>query len=57
VALEAQEHVARTGTGDPRSVIRRMIDEAMNGGRLDVIDELYSPQMARGAALAHAVSR
>jgi predicted ester cyclase len=49
VSLEAQEHAARAGTGDPKSVVRRMIDEVMNGGRLDVIDELYSPHMAPGA--------
>ena len=45
----ARERAARQESGDPRSVIRRMIDEVMNGGRLDVIDELYSPQMARAA--------
>jgi predicted ester cyclase len=46
MVLEAHEHAARAGSGDPKSVVRRMIDEVMNGGRLDVIDELYSPQMA-----------
>jgi predicted ester cyclase len=34
---------------DPKAVVRRLIDEVINGGRLDVIDELYTPQMARGA--------
>lgn len=33
----------------PKSVIRRLIDEVMNRGQLDVIDELYAPQMV-GAA-------
>jgi predicted ester cyclase len=49
MALEVDEHAARAGTGDPKSVVRRMIDEVMNGGRLDVIDELHSPQMAPAA--------
>ena len=29
--------------------MRRLIEEVINGGRLDVIDELYAPQMAAGA--------
>jgi predicted ester cyclase len=49
MALEAQEHAASAGTGYPKSVVLRMIDEVMNGGRLDVIEELYSPQMAPAA--------
>ena len=49
LAHEARAHAAREDSSDPKSVIRRMIDEVMNGGRLDVIDELYSPQMARAA--------
>ena len=35
-------------TADPKSVVRRLIEEVMNGGRLDVIDELYTPEMAAG---------
>jgi predicted ester cyclase len=34
---------------DPKSVVRRLIEEVLNGGRLEVIDELYTPEMARGA--------
>jgi predicted ester cyclase len=34
---------------DPKAVVRRLIDEVMNGGRLDVIDELYSPALAPAA--------
>jgi predicted ester cyclase len=30
----------------PKSVVRRLIDEVMNAGRLDAIDELYTPEMA-----------
>jgi predicted ester cyclase len=33
----------------PKDVVRRLIDEVINAGRLDVIDELYTPDMARGA--------
>ena len=30
-----------------KAVIRRMVEEVMNAGRLDVLDELYVPSMAR----------
>lgn len=33
-----------------KSAIRRLVDEVINAGRLDVLDELYSPAMARAAA-------
>ena len=32
-----------------KEVVRRLVDEVMNAGRLQVLDELYSPPMA-GAA-------
>lgn len=32
-----------------KAVVRRLIDEVMNGGNLDAIDELYAPPMAKGA--------
>jgi predicted ester cyclase len=35
--------------GDPKSVVRRMVEEVMNRGRLDAIDELYTPAMAEAA--------
>lgn len=34
---------------EPRNVIRRLIADVMNGGDLDVIDELYSPRLAPAA--------
>jgi predicted ester cyclase len=34
---------------DPKAVVRRLIDEVMNDGRLDVLEELYAPQLAGGA--------
>jgi predicted ester cyclase len=37
------------GERDPKSVVRRMIDEVMNDGRLDAIEELYTREMAPGA--------
>jgi hypothetical protein len=30
-------------------VVRRLIDEVVNAGRIDVIDELYAPHIAEGA--------
>ena len=29
-----------------KDVVRRLVDEVLNGGRLDVIDELYAPSLA-----------
>jgi predicted ester cyclase len=30
-------------------VVRRLVDEVMNAGRLDVLDELYDPRLAPAA--------
>jgi predicted ester cyclase len=32
-----------------KAVVRRLVDEVLNGGHLEVIDELYAPQLARAA--------
>jgi predicted ester cyclase len=32
-----------------KATVRRLIAEVLNGGRLDVIDELYTPELAPGA--------
>ena len=32
-----------------KAIIRRLIEEVLNGGRLEVIDELYAPELARAA--------
>lgn len=32
-----------------KAIVRRLVDEVMNAGRLDVIDELYAAQLAPGA--------
>lgn len=29
-----------------KDTVRRLVDEVLNGGRLDVIDELYAPELA-----------
>ena len=34
---------------DPKAVVRRLVDEVLNGGALEVINELYAPELARGA--------
>ena len=49
MSFQADGTAARAATGDPKSVVRRLIEEVLNGGRLDVIDELCTPQMASGA--------
>jgi predicted ester cyclase len=36
-------------SSEAKQVVRRLIDEVINGGRLELIDELYAPAMARGA--------
>jgi len=38
-----------TTHAEPKAVVRRLIEEVMNDGRLEVIDELYDPRMAAGA--------
>lgn len=32
-----------------KAAIRRLVDEVMNGGQLDVVDELYTPELAAQA--------
>ena len=34
---------------DPKHVVTRLIEEVINGGRLKLIDELYTPEMVAGA--------
>lgn len=34
---------------DPEQVVRRLVDEVMNGGELDVLEDLYSPRLAAAA--------
>ena len=37
------------GTETGKALVRRLVDEVMNTGDLDALDELYTPAMARGA--------
>ena len=48
MALDLADAAIRADS-EPKAVVRRLIDEVINGGRLDVIEELYAPAMARGA--------
>ncbi len=32
-----------------KDVVRRLVDEVLNAGRLDVVDELYAPSLASAA--------
>jgi predicted ester cyclase len=32
-----------------KTAVRRLVEEVMNDGRLDLIDELYTPELAAGA--------
>jgi predicted ester cyclase len=32
-----------------KAVVQRLIDEVLNAGRLELIDELYAPEMGEGA--------
>jgi predicted ester cyclase len=32
-----------------KAIVRRLVNEVMNAGQLDVIDDLYTPQLAAGA--------
>ena len=38
-----------TPGADPKQVVRRLVDDVMNAGRLDVLDELYDPRLVSGA--------
>ena len=43
---------AATGAALPernKAVVRRLVDEVLNAGRMDVVDELYSPTLAPAA--------
>ena len=34
---------------EPKQVVRRLIDDVMNGANLDAVDDLYSPRLAATA--------
>ena len=41
--------MATPDADDAKEIVRRLIDEAINAGRLDVLDEICTPQMAESA--------
>jgi predicted ester cyclase len=49
VSLQADHHRPPAAADDPKAVVGRLIDEVINAGRLDIIDEIYTPQMAPAA--------
>jgi len=38
-----------TQTDPLKAIVHRLVDEVMNAGRLDVLDELYTPELAATA--------
>lgn len=36
-------------SADPETVLRRLVEEVINGGRLELINDLYAPHMTKGA--------
>jgi predicted ester cyclase len=49
VSAHVDDRAAHSAAASSKAVVRRLIEEVINGGRLDVIDELYTPAMAPGA--------
>ena len=49
MSIQFEGDRADRAAAEPKAVVRRLIEEVINGGRLDLIDELYAPQMAAGA--------
>jgi predicted ester cyclase len=36
-------------TEQNEAIVRRLVDEVMNAGRLEILDEIYTPKMASAA--------
>jgi predicted ester cyclase len=49
VSRQVDRHARSAHASDPKAVVGRLIDEVINAGRLDIIDEIYTPQMAPAA--------
>src|SRR5689334_23348987 len=43
------QHEEITVSEQNKAIVRRMVDEVMNAGRLDVLDDIYTPRMAAAA--------
>jgi predicted ester cyclase len=40
------EHVATTTAAEAKQLVRRLVDDVMNGGDVDLLDELCDPRLA-----------
>jgi predicted ester cyclase len=49
MSIQFEGDRADSGAAEPKALVRRLIEEVINNGRLDLIDELYAPQIAAGA--------
>ena len=49
MSIQFEGDPADCATAEPKAVVQRLIEEVINGGRLDLIDELYAPGMAARA--------
>jgi predicted ester cyclase len=49
MAVELDDRGAERSEADPKAVVRRLIEQVFNTGRLDLIEEIYAPQMAASA--------
>jgi hypothetical protein len=49
VSRQVDRHARSAHASDPKAVVGRLIDGVINAGRLDIIDEIYTPQMAPAA--------
>jgi predicted ester cyclase len=47
--VSVKAHSPHPDAPDPKTIVRRLIDEVINDGRLDLIDELYTPHLAPAA--------
>jgi hypothetical protein len=39
-----------------KKIVRRLINQILNGGHLEVIDELYAPELGPAANASHTAS-
>ena len=47
--MDERDRVRRTSVAQPKQIVIRLIEEVMNGGDLDVIEQLFSPEMTSAA--------
>ena len=49
MAVDPEDPAGERSAADPKAVVRRLIEQVINAGRLDLIEELYVPAMTAGA--------